>query len=97
MGRMFTLDSLNPAHFWHQLPMLSRFFLVFLCVETIRILALLMGILFQLRSLRKLPSTEITAESMRSRFAKLRQQTASLRQSRAALPTRKESTKWRKD
>jgi len=67
---MFTLDSLNPAHFWHQLPMLSRFFLVFLCVETIRILALLMGILFQLRSLRK---TAIDRDNCREHAIALRQ------------------------
>jgi hypothetical protein len=79
MLMLFPLDSLNPAHFWFQIPMLTKLFLFFLVAVSLYMLISLVRVLLRLRSLRSLAVAETSVAGVRSSLTALQHRLNNLR------------------
>jgi hypothetical protein len=76
---LFPLDSLNLAHFWFQIPMLTKLFLLFLVAVSLYLLISLVRVLLRLRSLKSLAFTEASVAGVRSFLTALQHRLNNLR------------------
>lgn len=76
---MLTIESLDPRHFWLQLPLLTKLFVYFLCAVFVYTLFSLARVLFRLRSLRQVPRSENSNAALRMSFAYLHNRLSNLR------------------
>jgi len=77
---MLTLESLDPRHFWPQLPTLARLYRFFLCVVSIYVLLSLVHNLVRIRSLWRLPPTATSQDVLQTPLSILQGRLANLRQ-----------------
>jgi len=71
---------LNPSHFWPEIPLLSKLFLLFLCAVSVYVLISLVRVLFRLLSLKHLyplqplpPVPRLQLTALQHRMSNLRQ------------------------
>jgi hypothetical protein len=76
---LFPLDSLNPAHFWLQIPLLTKLFLLFFAAVSLYILISLVRVFLRLRSLKSLATKETSVDAVRPSLVALQHRLNNLR------------------